>query len=365
MPQKSKRSIKNEVAVIRTAVVGLGKMGLSHHAIINTHPDVKLVAVCDSAEYLLGIVGKYSDVKAYTDYRKLVSREDLDAVVISTPSRTHGVLTRTALDAGLHVFCEKPFCLDTGEGFKLAELAESSRRINQVGYHYRFIGIFHELKRLLDIGALGRLHHVRVEAHGPVVLHSKGVTWRSNKVEGGGCLYDYASHAVDLLNYLLGSPVSVRGTTLNKLFSTDVDDEVYSNFHYANGATAHLAANWSDDSCRKMTMKVTIWGDNGKLVADRQELQLYLRSSDGLPGTLRRGWNTMHIMDVTDPVWFYLRGEEYSAQIDHFIQAIKAGSPDTRNTFRTATETQAIIDAMILDASSVAPRSPETQESRF
>ena len=351
--------------MIRTAVIGLGKMGLSHHAIANTHPDVRPVAVCDTAEYLLGILAKYSKVKTYTDYRKLFSEESLDAVIIATPSRTHAGLTRAALDAGLHVFCEKPFCLDTREGFQLAESAERSGRVNQVGYHYRFVGIFHELKRLLDAEVLGRVHHVRIEAHGPVVLRSKGMTWRSSKVEGGGCLHDYASHAVDLMNYLLGSPSSVRGTALNRLFSSDVEDEVYSNFHFASGATGHIAANWSDESCRKMTVKVTAWGANGKIVADRQELQLFLRSTEGLPGTLRKGWNTLHIMDVTDPVWFYLRGEEYSAQIDHFVKAIKSGLPNTRSTFRTATETQATIDSMIRDAESAALRAPERQLSRI
>ena len=162
--------------MIRVALLGFGKMGLSHCAIINTHPDVKLVAVCDTTEYLLDVLGKYSHIKTYSNYRKLLATEQLDAVFIATPSRFHAEMVRAALDAGLHVFCEKPFCLDAQEGLRLAELAEEKKLVNQVGYHYRFVGAFQEMKRLLDAGVLGTLHHIRGEAYGPVVLRAKGKT---------------------------------------------------------------------------------------------------------------------------------------------------------------------------------------------
>ena len=136
--------------MIRVGLIGLGKMGLSHQAIVNAHPDMELVAVCDTTEYLLDILSKYTTVKTYRDYKKLLAVETLDAVFIATPSRFHGEMVRAALDANLHVFCEKPFCLDVTEGIRLAELAEERKRVNQVGYHFRFVGVFQELKRLLD-----------------------------------------------------------------------------------------------------------------------------------------------------------------------------------------------------------------------
>jgi predicted dehydrogenase len=338
--------------LLRIALLGLGKMGLSHQAIINAHRDAELVAVCDTAEYVLDVLGKYTGVKTYTDHRKLLTLEDLDAVFVATPSRFHAEMVRTALDANLHVFCEKPFCLRVADGRDLVEMAERKRRVNQVGYHYRFIGVFQELKRLLDMKTLGKLNHIRAEAYGPVVLRPKGGTWRTKGSEGGGCLYDYASHAIDLLNYLVGPPESVAGTVLNRLFSQDVEDEVYSNLQYQDGTTGHIAANWSDESCRKMSMKVTIWGTNGKIIADRQELQIYLRSANGVARGLNRGWNVRYTTELTEPVWYYLRGEEYSAQVDHFIRAVSAGRTDTRSTFRTAMETDVVVESMIRDAAS-------------
>ncbi len=337
--------------MVRVAVVGLGKMGISHLAIIKPHPDVDLVAVCDTTAYLLDILEKFAFVKTYTDHRKLLASEKLDAVLIATPSRFHASLVQAALDANVHVFCEKPFCLDAAEGLRLADLAESKNLVNQVGYHYRFAGVFHEVKRLLDLQILGRLHHVRAEAYGPVVLRPKGVTWRAMKSEGGGCLYDYASHAIDLVNYFVGRPGAVGGTVLNRVFSSDVEDEVYSSLYFPNGMTGQIAANWSDESHRKMSTKITIWGTNGKIVADRQELQVYLRDDAPIPEGFNSGWNIRYTTDLTDGVGFYLRGEEYSAQLDHFIGAVKIQQLDTRSTFRSAADADLVAAAMVRDAS--------------
>jgi predicted dehydrogenase len=338
--------------MIRVALIGLGKMGLSHHAIINSHPDVNLVAVCDTSGYMLDVLNKYVGIKCYTDYKKMLNEEQLDAVFIATPSRFHGEMVKAALDMNTHVFCEKPFCLDLDNGQQLMELAESKGLINQVGYHYRFVATFQEMKRLVDANAIGQIHHVRAEAYGPVVLKPKGSTWRASKNEGGGCLYDYACHGIDLVNYIVGRPHSVGGTVLNKIFSRDVEDEVYSTFFYPDGKTGQIAANWSDESYRKMSTIITIWGSNGKITADRQEVNIYLRDGANETLNLNKGWNTRYTTELTKEVWYYLRGEEYSAQIDHFFQSIKSGCCDTRSTFRSALEADLVASMMMKDADS-------------
>jgi scyllo-inositol 2-dehydrogenase (NADP+) len=336
--------------MVRAVMVGLGKMGLSHLAIIRMHPEIELAAVCDTTDYVLGILAKYSKLKTYTDYRKMLAEEKPGAVFVATPSKFHAEMVRAALDAGCHVFCEKPFCLNTAEGLRLAELAEQKGLVNQVGYHYRFVAAFQEAKRLLDLKVLGRLHHIRAEAYGPVVLRPKGRTWRASKSEGGGCLYDYASHAIDLVDYLVGKPQGVSGTVLRSLFSQDVEDEAYSTLHFADGLTGQLAVNWSDESYRKMFTKITLWGENGRMNVDRQEIQIYIRNSTDAPEGLDQGWNIRYTTGLTEPVWYYLRGEEYSAQIDHFAAAIKSGKRDTRSTFRTAVDADLAIDAMLRNA---------------
>lgn len=346
--------------MIRIGLVGLGKMGLSHLSMLRVHPNVHLVGICDQSKYLLNLLQKASGIATFSNYDQMVREAKPEAVIIAVPSRHHASMVRTALRQGLHVFCEKPFCLDPRESSELASLAESKGLINQVGYHYRFVGAFQEVKRLLDLGAIGRVTHVLAEAYGPVILHRKRATWRTQKAEGGGCLYDYAAHPIDLLNWFCGPPAQVCGTVMGNSFSTETDDEVYSTLLYKDGMSAQLSVNWSDESQRKMSVKVEIWGLAGKIYADRQECQVYLRDSAELPAGYRRGWNVRYTTELTQPVWFYLRGEEYSAQLDHFIRCIELKSAANVNSFSSAAETDRILGMMLDDVRQAAAASCAT-----
>lgn len=340
--------------MIRIAMVGLGKMGLSHLAIVRAHPEVELVAVCDSTAYLTDVLSKYTGLKCYDDYARMLQQEQLDAVLVATPSKLHAGMVQSALEKGLHVFCEKPFVLDVADGERLVALAQQRGLVTQVGYHYRFVGAFREAARLVRSGVLGRVHHVRAEAYGPVVLREKGGTWRSAKSEGGGALYDYACHAIDAVNYVVGAPSSVGGVVRHGVFSRDVDDEVYCSLHYADGASGQLCVNWSDESFRKMSTKLTIWGTNGKVAVDRQECQIYLRAAHPAQPDLKPGWTVRYTTELTDEVWFYLRGEEYSAQIDYFVKSVQSRRLDGENSFRSALEADRVV-AMILAEGAAGP----------
>lgn len=333
---------------VRIAVVGLGKMGLSHFSLVHAHPDTETIA-CDASGFMVDVLSKNTPATFHKDYDRMLASEDLDAVVIATPSRAHAPMVRAALEKGLHVFCEKPFCLEWQDAVELADLAEEKGLVNQVGYHYRHVGAFQEMKRILDTGALGRVTHVLAEAYGPVVLRPKKQSWRTTKAEGGGCLYDYAAHPLNLLNWFFGVPSQVTGSVLTSVFSEGTDDEVMSTLRFADGPTAQLSVNWSDESHRKMSTKIAMIGTKGRLYADRQECQLYLReASPALPG-YSKGWNVKYTTELTQESWFYLRGEEYSNQIDAFIRAVRDGkSTASENDFRSAAATDQSI-AMILE----------------
>ena len=330
-------------------MVGLGKMGLSHLAVVRAHPSIDLVAGCDATAYLTDILSKHTKLKCFGDFdRMLLETEQLDALIVATPSKLHAPMVEKALDRGLHVFCEKPFVLDIADGERLVAQAQTKSVVTQVGYHYRFVGAFKEAARIVKSGALGTVHHVRAEAYGPVVLRRKGGTWRSAKSEGGGALYDYACHAIDLVNFIVGTPTSVSGVVRNSIFSRDVDDEVYSTLHFANGASGQLCVNWSDESFRKMSTRVSVWGSNGRLAADRQECQVYLREPHPGPPELDKGWTVRYTTDLSEEVWFYLRGEEYSAQIDYFARSVEQRRLDGENNFASALEADRVV-AMLLD----------------
>lgn len=340
--------------MIRLGVVGLGKMGLSHLAIFKAHPEVELAAVCDSTGYVLDVLAKYTGVTTYKDMGVMLREARLDAVVIATPSHLHAPMVRSALEAGVHVFCEKPFTLDDADGQALTQLAAERGLVTQVGYHNRFVAAFGELKALIESGALGDVTHVVAEAYGPVVLAPKGGTWRSRKSSGGGCLYDYAAHPIDLVQWYLGSPTSVAGSRLNRIFSAETDDEVVSTLMYPDDVTAQVSVNWSDESQRKMTTKISVWGTAGRAFADRQELQVYLRDTAPVPEGYRTGWNVRYTTELSEQPWFYLRGEEYSAQADAFVQRVKARRREGANTFESGVATDRILTMISRDAAAAA-----------
>jgi predicted dehydrogenase len=232
-----------------------------------------------------------------------------------------------------------------------ARTAADKGLVNQVGYHYRFVGAFQEVKRLLDAKAIGEVTHILAEAYGPVVLKPKGTSWRTQRSEGGGCLYDYAAHPINLVNWYFGLPQRVGGTVLNKIFSKDTDDEVFGTLHFKDGKSAQISVNWSDESYRKMSTKITIWGTAGRIIADRQECQVYLRDIASPPAGYWNGWNIRYTTDLTESVWFYLRGEEYSAQLDYFVTCIeeKRGMHNV-NSFEEALITDQVISMMIADS---------------
>lgn len=333
--------------MVRAGLVGVGKMGLSHYAILGAHPRVEVAAICDGAAYVTSAIKKYSPVETFKDHRRMFDDARLDCVLVATPTASHYELAAEALARGLHVFVEKPLCLDPVQSEQLAELAIAKRRANQVGYHNRFIGTFRETRRLVRAGALGEIYHIGGTAFGQVVIRPKaGSTWRAKKSEGGGCLHDYASHVVDLMNFIAGPAEAVAGANLQRIFSKDVEDAVYATLRYPGGVSGQLETNWSDDSHRKMSTTVTVYGSKGKIIADRQECKVYLRDGAGFEN-YAAGWTVRYITDLQAPVAYYLRGEEYSAQIDAFIDAVEAGTAVHENSFASALETDRVIDLIM------------------
>lgn len=324
-------------------------MGISHCSILGAHPDVNLVAVCDSSSLVIDGFKKYSRFECFTDYKKMINTMNLDAVFVATPTKFHSEMVEYALRKNLHVFCEKPFSLNIQEAKTLSGLARKENLVNEVGYHNRFIATFNEMKKLLSYNAIGQVYHFLGESYGPVVLKEKGGTWRSEKGTGGGCLYDYASHTIDLIHFVLGKPVKVAGTQLKHIFSKDVEDAVFSNITLENGLSGQLSVNWSDETYRKMATQITVFGKKGKITADSTELKIFLHEDNEDLG-LSKGWTVRDLTGLAENVAFYLRGEEYSSQIDHFINSIKSKNITTKSSFESALVTDQVINLLLNDA---------------
>ena len=332
---------------VNVAVVGLGKMGLSHVSIINALADFNLIGVCDSSRLVTSVLSGVTGLKSFTNYDQLLELEGLQAILIATPTIAHEAMVRKALERGLHVFAEKPLTLDAAASRELATLATEKGLVTQVGYHNRFIATFGEAARLLGTGALGKVNHVLAESYGPVVLRATKGTWRSQAGQGGGCLHDYAAHTINLLNWFFGPAAHCIGASLRSGYSAEVEDQISALLEFADGTIGQLSVNWSDPSVRKMTTCVSVWGEGGKIQVDRQELRLFLSGNRPIPEGYSEGWNLRYITELTPPVSFYLRGEEYSAQLESFGRAILANDTNNANRFATAAETDEAIDLIL------------------
>jgi len=349
---------------IKLAVIGLGKMGLSHLSIANALDDFDVVAVCDNSRLVTDVLGKVTGLKGFNDYDEVLKLKGLDAVLIATPSIAHEPMIRKALDRGLHVFAEKPLTLDAAASQELADIAQQKGLIAQVGYHNRYVGTFAEAARLLAGGVLGKVSHALAESYGPVVLRRTKPTWRGKAGQGGGCLHDYAAHPINLLNWNFGAPEGCIGASLPRHFSAEVNDQTHAMLQFPGGIIGQVDVDWSDPSVRKMTTKLSVWGELGKLYVDRTELQLFLTDKAKAPKGYRQGWTVRHITDLTPPVRFYLRGEEYSAQLEAFAAAI--GNDETqRNDFASAAATDLTIEMIESRAASplAAAEHPRTADA--
>lgn len=328
--------------MIKIALIGAGKMGLSHLAILGAHPDVEIVGVADTSKIVTDVLEKYSPFKTFSDYKKMLEATKPEAVFVSAPTKYHAAIVAELLEKGIHVFVEKPFCLNVAQGTELVKMAKEKGLVNQVGYHNKFIGTFEEVKRLVKGGFIGEINHFVGEAYGPVVIKKKQGTWRSDPEEGGGCLMDYASHVIDLINYLVSPIRQIHGAILKPIYSETVEDAVYSLVETEDKISGVLSVNWSEDTYRKMSTSITIIGAKGKIISDASELKVYFRTDD-CPEGYTKGWNIKYVTELTEEVDFYLRGEEYSAQVDYFVKAIQGKVPNIKNTFESALLTDTVI----------------------
>lgn len=328
--------------MVKIGLIGAGKMGISHLAILGAHPDVEIVGVCDTSKIVLDVLKKYSSFRGYTDYKRMIDKANLDAIFVAVPTKYHAEIVKYLLKNGKHVFSEKPFCLTIDEGGELIKLIRGKGIVTQVGYHNRFLGTFRKAKNIIEDGYIGDVLHFTGEAYGLVVVRAKQNNWRADPAEGGGCLMDYASHVIDLIHFILGPVENVKGTILKSFYSKNVEDAVYTLLELSSGVSGILSVNWSDETYRKMSTSITVIGSKGKIICDASELKAYFKSSD-CPDHYTKGWNLKNVTDLTDPVNFYLRGEEYSLQIDHFIKAIKNKVPNEINNFESAWQTDKAI----------------------
>lgn len=335
----------------KIGIIGFGRMGITHYSIINTHPDVEIISVADTSKVTLSILSKYiKTLKLFTDYKELIDSSKPDAILICTPPDLHYPIIKYAFERGIHIFCEKPFTANMLHAEELADLYYHSDLINQVGYVNRFSDVFNKAKTLIQSGLLGNIIRYKSEMFScAITKKTNGDSWRDKKENGGGVVYEMASHLIDLNNYIFGPADCVGGTVLNKVFSNNVEDIVSTTLLYKNGLSGTLYVNWSDVSYRKPMIIIEILGTKGKIIADFYGYKIYLAEENNKLN-FKKGWSVYTLPNINTPVPFYVRGNEFTRQLYHFADLVSQKETKNICTFNDALKTQVIIDKMYIDS---------------
>lgn len=326
----------------KIALIGIGKMGLSHLAIANQTPGIEVVAICDTSKPLLRAIEKNTKFVGYTDYKKLIKENQLDGVMILVPNSFHYEITKYCIELGIHVFIEKPFTLNYNDSKFLVDLAEKHNVKGQVGYVNRFNPIFQRVKKLLEQNVIGEINnYVNTMTGGVILKENKG--WRNDYSKGGGCLFDYGPHCFDLSTFLFGTEVVVQSSVLKKVFSNAVDDVVYATLIHKNSIIGFNYINWSDSSVRKATNSIEIIGSKGKISASKQELSVFLTEANP-ELNLAKGWNQIYVTDENTDIPYYLRGEDFSRQLIEFSDLINGKINESSSTLYSASITDKLLE---------------------
>ncbi|MBI3973738.1 MAG: Gfo/Idh/MocA family oxidoreductase [Chloroflexi bacterium] len=339
-------------------VFGYGFMATAHLEALGEIPGARGVAVCGPRiERAREVAGKFGLAPATTEPEELLSRADVDAVIVDTPDAFHYELVMAAVRHGKHVFCEKPLAPDIGQAREMAAAVERAGLRSMMGFSTRFSPVIQNVKRLIDEGAIGRILHVHAQAFNAGLLAERPRwSWRTDKARSGtGILGDLGSHMLDLNHLLIGQVIEVMASM--KTFIPEVidlqtgeahrhqnDDDTSLLLRFENGAHGTLAL--SRVGCVHMDYPI---GRRHYLV-------------DGSKGGIlwENGVATLHpykgkavAIEGEPPLW----------EVDHhtfiigwarqnlvpFVESIRTGE-DRAPTIRDGLRTQEVIEAAVRSA---------------
>lgn len=215
---------------IRIGVIGIGNRSHAHLRILKNLADrYQLTATCDIIPERAKAGAKLAgggDIKTFTNHRDLLRSGLCQAAIITTPNYTHREIAVDALDAGLHVLCEKPMTTTLADGKAIVDAVCRSKRVFAVGQQFRYATVYRKVRELLKAGTIGELKYVWAEEFrgdwarlykDPQENAKKN--WRFFQKLSGGTLVEKNCHDFDILTWLIGAkPVRVSATGGNSVY---------------------------------------------------------------------------------------------------------------------------------------------------
>ena len=259
-------------APLRAGLAGCGRIArLFHLPALVADPAFELVAVADpDPDALAAATAAAPGAVALDDVDALVARPGLDAVVVCAPTGLHEALAVAALDAGRHLYLEKPLAITAAGGDRVLAAEARAGTVAMIGLNLRFHPVFVEAQAQLAAGAVGEVVGVQTRF---CAAGRNLPPWKQRRASGGGALLDLASHHVDLVPHLLGDRVVEVDATVRSV-ATEADTAALS-LRSAGGVTVQ--------SLFSMTAAqedvVVVQGTRGVLVADRYRSEVRVEPS--------------------------------------------------------------------------------------
>jgi len=342
---------------IKIGLIGSGSRGCGLVSLLKEMSGIEVIACCDIIpEHLQnGLTAAGKGAKGYADYRKLLDDKAVEAVIIATPLYLHYQMAVDALNAGKHIYLEKSLAYDIQQTLDLVKKVKQSNLVFQVGYQYRYYGLYHKVKEVIDKNWLGKITHFECQYNrnsnwrNPVSdpKLERTINWRMYREYCGGPLSELCAHEIDMVNYMLAShPLKVTGMGGINYWKDgrDTYDNVRTIYEYPEGIKASFTSVLSN---AYNGYGIRILGDKATVEIQREKAFIYSESTDnargivdGVAGATIQATTqgkavelTFKNAEQTEPTTFAL---------EDFLACIREGKKPVSNVFNAAESSVAI-----------------------
>ena len=373
---------------LRIGLIGTGFMGRTHsngyNRVANFFPDLAYIpvlkAVCSrNKDKVQAFADQWGYESIETDWKKLIARDDIDAIDICTPNDTHAEISLAAAAAGKMILCEKPLSRNLAEGEKMVEAVEKAGAggvplKTTVWYNYRRLPAVSLAKQIIDSGKLGKIYHYRANflqdwtISADLPQGGEGL-WRMDvEAAGSGVTGDLLAHCIDTAMWLNGAITDVSAVTetfvkermhqlTGKVQPVGIDDACIFHCHFENGSLG-LFESTRYARGHKALYTFEINGAEASIRWDLHDLNR-LEYFDHRDESIVRGWRSIHVTDSDQPYmdkWWVPGlgiGYEHSFvhQVADFLKSLETGE-NCSPTFKEALQTQKVCEAVIDSANS-------------
>ncbi|MCD6240256.1 Gfo/Idh/MocA family oxidoreductase [Candidatus Bathyarchaeota archaeon] len=252
---------------IGVAVIGVGFWGRNHARVYMEIPEAELIGVCDiNSERAKETAEKYG-VEAYTDSRKLLKRDDVDAVSICTWTTTHAKETIRALKAGKHVLVEKPIASTVREAKRIVQMAEREELILMTGFIERFNPGIERVIKTINGSSVGEI----------VSATARRVSQWPERIGDVGVVKDSAIHDIDMMRYIFGEDPKNVFAKAGKLRHKRFEDYAQIMLTFSHGKTAFIEANWLTPY---KVRKLIVTGSKGIVTLDYLSQEIVIETEE-------------------------------------------------------------------------------------